>query len=573
MTSGTSMGKKKASREAGLAKAPTGIRGLDEITGGGLPRGRPTLVCGGAGCGKTLLGMEFLVRGIREFEEPGVFMAFEETAEELADNVFSLGFDLRHLIAAKKLALDHVRIERSEIHETGEYDLSGLFIRLGAMISEINAKRVVLDTLEALFAGLPNEAILRAELRRLFRWLKEQGVTAVITAEQGSGTLTRHGLEEYISDCVIVLDHRVRNQIATRRLRVVKYRGSSHGTNEYPTMIDEHGLSVLPISSLGLNYPVSTQRVSSGVQQLDDMLGGGYYRGSSVLITGTAGTGKTSLAAAFADSTCRRGQRCLYSSFEESPDQIIRNMRSIGIDLAPWMRKGLLKFHAVRPTLQGLESHLVELHKLVTQVKPVAIVMDPITNLTSIAEEAEARSMLTRVIDFLKKENVTAVFTSLTAGGDAPESTTLGVSSLMDSWLLVRMIESENERNRVLYVLKSRGMAHSNQMREFLLTDSGIQFIDVYTGPGAVYTGSARVSQEARDRQAAEDAKWARERRSRDLEQERGVLQAQLEAIKAKLAGIEQEEAMTGTEEAARRERSRQEKQDLATARKSDVRG
>ena len=483
-----------------LEKSPTGISGLDEITNGGLPRGRPTLVCGGAGCGKTLLAMEFIVRGITQYGEPGVFMSFEETAEELANNVASLGFNVESLIRRKKMAIDFVRVERSEIHETGEFDLEGLFVRLDAMIDEIGAKRVVLDTVEALFAGIPNEAILRAELRRLFRWLKDKKVTAIITGEQGENTLTRHGLEEYVSDCVILLDHRVDSQVATRRLRIVKYRGSNHGTNEYPTMIDQDGLSVLPISSLGLTYPVTTERVSSGIPRLDTMLDGkGYYRGSSILISGVAGTGKTSLAAAFVDSLCRAGRRVMYLSFEESPDQIIRNMRSIGFNLSQWVRKGLLEFHSVRPQIYGLEMHLANMHKLITKFKPEGVVMDPVTNLTSIGDAAEIKAMLTRLIDFMKNQGITCIYTSLTGGASAPEQSEVGISSLMDAWLLVKILESDGERNRLIYILKSRGMAHSNQVREFvLLSDNGINLLDVYVGPSGVLRGSARLAQESR---------------------------------------------------------------------------
>ncbi|MGH7832091.1 MAG: circadian clock protein KaiC, partial [Candidatus Binatia bacterium] len=350
-------------REKTLPKAPSGIQGLDEITFGGLPKGRPTLLCGSAGCGKTLLSMEFLIRGALRYNEPGVFVAFEETAEELAKNVASLGYDLGDLVARKKLIVDYVYLERSDIEETGEYDLEGLFVRLGHAINSIRARRVALDSLEAIFSAFSNQFILRAELRRLFRWLKEKGVTAVITAERGDGTLTRHGLEEYVSDCVIVLDHRVNDQISTRRVRILKYRGSVHGTNEYPFLIGKEGFSVLPITSVGLQHEVSNERISSGVQRLDAMLGGkGYYRGSSILISGTAGTGKSSLCAHFVDAACRRRERCLYVSSEESPPQIIRNMRSIGLALAPWVEKGLLQFQAVRPTFYSLEMHLAILH-------------------------------------------------------------------------------------------------------------------------------------------------------------------------------------------------------------------
>ena len=560
-----------AKASAGIAKCPTGIRGLDDITQGGLPRGRPTLVCGGAGSGKTLLAMEFIVRGIREFGEPGVFMSFEETGEELTQNVASLGFDVEVLIRSGKMAVDYVRVERSEIEMTGEYDLEGLFVRLGSMFAEVGAKRVVLDSLEALFAGLPNEAILRAELRRLFRWLKEKGVTAVITAEQGTNTLTRHGLEEYISDCVIFLDHRVANQVATRRIRIVKYRGSAHGTNEYPTMIDEGGLSVMPISSLELDYPVVKERVSTGIERLDAMLGGkGYYKGSSILISGTAGTGKSSIAAAFVDGLCARGERCLYFSFEEAPTQIVRNMASIGIDLSRWVSKGLLKFHSARSTLYGLEQHLVVVHKLVGEFKPAAVVMDPITNLTSIGNIEDIKSMLTRVIDFLKAGVITTLFTSLTEGGRAVERTDVGISSLMDTWLLLQCVESAGEHNRTLYLLKSRGMAHSNQVREFLLTDRGIELIDVYAGQGMVYTGAARKIQEEADRAEASARQQAAERRERELAQERLDMEAQIQALRSRLSGIEEERRLVSAEETARLKALEESRRLMAGMRKAD---
>ncbi len=556
---------------AGIEKCPTGIRGLDEITNGGLPRGRPTLVCGGAGSGKTLLAMEFIVRGIRDYGEPGVFMAFEETEADLTKNVASLGFDLQDLVDRKLLNLDYVRIERSEIEETGEYDLEGLFVRLNTMIDEIGAKRVAIDTIESLFAGLPNPAILRAELRRLFRWLKDKGVTTVVTAEQGQNALTRHGLEEYVSDCVIFLDHRVINQIGTRRLRVVKYRGSSHGTNEYPTMIDQHGLSVLPISSLGLDYGASTEHVSTGIERLDAMLGGrGYYRGSSVLVSGTAGAGKTSIAAAFAEATCRRGERCLYLAYEEAPSQIVRNMGSIGFDLDQWVNKGLLRFHAVRSTLYGLEQHLGSVHKQVTEFQPATVIVDPLSNLTTIGDPGEVKSMLTRMIDFLKNQGITALFTNLTEGGGPVEQTEVGVSSLMDTWLLLRNVEAGAERNRLLFILKSRGMAHSNQVREFRLSDRGIQLRDVYVGPGAVLTGSARVVQEAKDKVQTVLERQSLARRRRELEQEQALARAQLEALQLKTASLDEEIHTLQREEESRETTAAREQVELARARGVD---
>ncbi|NJD76200.1 MAG: circadian clock protein KaiC [Candidatus Methanoperedens sp.] len=525
-----------------LPKCQTGIRGLDEITDGGLPKGRPTLVCGSAGCGKTLLAMEFLVRGAAQYNEPGVFVSFEESSEELVQNVASLGFDLNDLAAQKKMYLDHIRVERSEIEETGEYDLEGLFIRLNHAIDSIGAKRVVLDTIESLYSGLANEGILRAELRRLFRWLKEKGVTAIITGEKGEKMLTRHGLEEYVSDCVILLDNRVEGQITTRRLRIVKYRGSAHGTNEYPFLIDEYGISVLPITSIGLKHDVSNERISSGIPRLDTMLGGeGYYRGSSILISGTAGTGKTSIAATFADATCSRGEKCLYFAFEESASQIMRNMRSIGVDLEPWMKQGLLDIYAVRPTIYGLEMHLVKMYKLVNEFKPKVVIMDPVTNLISIGSETEVKSMLSRLIDFLKASQITALFTNLSHAGGALEQTEFGISSLMDTWLLLRDIEIGGERNRGLYILKSRGMAHSNQIREFLLTGRGIDLIDVYSGPAGVLTGSARYAQEAQDRASELIRKEEIEHRKRELDRRSKALEAQITALRSDLKDAQEE--------------------------------
>jgi circadian clock protein KaiC len=524
--------------KVGLKKSPTGIKGLDEITEGGLPTGRPTLVCGPAGSGKTLLGMEFIVRGITQFNEPGVYVTFEENADELAANVASLGMNVKELIKQNKLAIDYVRIERSEIEETGEYDLEGLFIRLQSMIEKVGAKRIVLDTVEALFAGLPNEAILRAELRRLFRWLKLKGLTAVITGEQGRNHFTRHNLEEYVSDCVIVLDNRVTNQMATRRLRIVKYRGSRHGTNEYPTMIDEDGLSVLPVSSIGLTYSVTTKRVSTGISKLDEMFyGKGYYAGTTILITGTAGTGKTSISTAFADRICQNGQKCLYFSFEESPEQIMRNMRSIGFDLEKHVRKGNLKFHAVRPTLYGIETHLVSIHKLVDSFNPDAVVVDPITNLTSVGQYDEIKSMMMRMIDFLKNKHITALFTSLSTNTVFTESE-VGISSLIDTWISLRNVETDGERNRLLYILKSRGMPHSNQVREFLLSEKGIELRDVYVGPGTVLTGSARLQQESKDKMQDFMDKQNLDRRQRELRQQQLSVNAQIAALKAQSEGI-----------------------------------
>src|SRR6185295_11458932 len=497
-------GHRSASPAAHLPKCPTGIQGLDEITGGGLPRARPTLVCGGAGCGKTLFAAEFLVRGAVQFGEPGVFMAFEETEAELKANVASLGFDLTSLVRRKKVMLEHVHIERSEIQETGEYDLEGLFVRLNLAIDSIGAKRVVLDTLEALFAGLPNEAILRAELRRLFRWLKDKGVTAVITAERGREQLTRHGLEEYVSDCVILLDHRVNDQIATRHLRVVKYRGALHGTNEFPFLIGDSGFSVLPITSLGLNHKVSSERIPTGIPRLDTMLGGlGFFRGSSILLTGTPGTGKTITASCFAQAAAKRGERVLFFSFEESANQIMRNMRSIGLRLEPLVQRDLLRFHSARPTLYGLEMHLATMFKEITTFQPQVVIVDPITSLMVAGTDSETKGMVTRLIDYLKGGQITSLFTSLTHGGHALQQSEIAMSSLMDSWLLLQDFEGNGERNRVLYVLKARGMAHSNQVREFLISNRGIDLVDTYIGPSGVLTGASRVAQAAREKAEA----------------------------------------------------------------------
>lgn len=478
-----------------IPKARTGINGLDEITEGGLPQGRPTLVCGGPGCGKTLLSVEFIVKGATLFNEPGVFIAFEEKTEELTENVTSLGFDLEKLQREKKLRMDYVHIDKSEIEETGEYDLDGLFIRLGHAIDSIGAKRVVLDTIENLFAGLTNQGILRAELRRLFQWLKEKNVTAIITGEKGDGSLTRHGLEEYVSDCVILLDHRIINQISTRRLRIVKYRGSIHGTNEYPFLIDEDGITVLPVTSLRLDKNVSSQRVSTGIASLDEMFGGkGFFKGSSILVSGSAGTGKTSIASSFANTSCMRKEKCMYFAFEESPQQIVRNMRSIGLDLDQHVKKGLLEFHSFRPGLYGLEMHLANMYKLVKRFKPQTVILDPITNFVSAGLLIEVNAMLLRLIDHLQQQGITLMLTALNSG--STEHIDENVSSLVDAWLLVRDLESDGERNRALYIMKSRGMKHSKEVREFIISSKGLELVEVYRGPEGVLIGSARIAKQ-----------------------------------------------------------------------------
>jgi len=524
----------RATTRAGpLPKCPTGIQGLDEITGGGLPRGRPTLICGGAGCGKTLLASEFLVRGAVEFGEPGVLMAFEETEAELKANVASLGFDLAGLVRSKKIVVDYVHIERSDVQESGDYDLEGLFVRLNHAIDSIGAKRVVLDSLEALFASLPNEAVLRAELRRLFRWLKDKGVTAVITAERGREQLTRHGLEEYVSDCVILLDHRVYDQIATRNLRVVKYRGALHGTNEFPFLIGAGGISVLPITSLSLNHRVSSERVATGIPRLDAMLGGrGFFRGSSILLTGTPGTGKTIIAANFASAAGRRGERVLFFSFEESPNQIIRNMHSIGLRLEPLVKRGLLRFHAARPSLYGLEMHLATMFKEIAEFKPHVVVVDPITSLMDAGTASEGKGMVTRLIDYLKAGQVTSLFTSLTHGGALIQSET-AMSSLMDAWVSLQDFEGNGERNRVLYVLKARGMAHSNQVREFLISNHGIDVVDAYIGASGVLTGSARAAQDALEKAAVLESQQEAAQLKREVERKRAALERQIGGLRS----------------------------------------
>lgn len=515
-----------------LKKCLTGIAGFDEITDGGLPRGRPTLVCGSAGSGKTLFAMEFLVRGAVRFGEPGVFIAFEENERELAENVASFGWDLSALAEQKKIYLDHVYVEKSEIEETGEYNLEGLFIRIEAGMRAVNAKRIAIDTIEALFGGFANESLLRAEIRRLFRWLKDKGLTAVITGEMGDRAFTRHGLEEYISDCVVFLDHRMQEQVATRRMRVAKYRGTAHGTNEFPFLITEKGFSVFPITSLEMDYPVSSERIPSGIERLDAMLGGqGYFRGSSILVSGTAGTGKSSLGACFAAAACRRGEQALYFSFEEAPQQIIRNMASIGIDLEPPLHNGLLKFQSLRATSFGLEQHLSRVLKLIDDVSPSILVIDPISNLGTVSVAKDIKEMLTRLVDSMKMKGITTLFTDLTRFGSPLEATETFVSSLMDTWILLRDIELNGERNRGIYVLKSRGMAHSNQIREFLITGEGLNLKDVYIGSGGVLTGTARVNQEAVDTVEALDRRRQTERLRHDLQRKEKAMQTHIQEL------------------------------------------
>ena len=535
-------GKQKSSEEPRLEKSPTGIRGFDEITQGGLPRGRTALVTGGPGTGKTMFAMEFLVKGATEFGEPGVFVSFEETPGELIANSASLGFSLPELCESNRLYMDYVRVERSEIEETGEYDLEGLFIRLAHAINSVGAKRLVLDTIETLFSGLSNAAILRAELRRLFRWLKDKGMTTIVTGERGSNSLTREGLEEYVSDCVILLDHRVTEQVSTRRIRVVKYRGTEHGTNEYPFLISDRGFMVLPITSMKLDYPAGEEHVSSGIPRLDTMLGGkGFYRASLVLVSGTAGTGKTSTAAAFAYAACRRGERCMYFAFEESAQQVIRNMRSIGLDLGRWVEKGLLRIIGQRPTVHGLEHHLMTMQFMIDDFDPAAVVVDPITNLTQVGAISDVRATLARLVDHLKSRKITILFTSLTQGGADIEMTEVGISSLGDTWLILQNLETGGERNRAITILKSRGMAHSNQVREFLLTSKGIDLVDVYVGPEGVLTGSARVSREADEKAREAALRLEIDRLAVEKKKKRALLEERIARLRSEFEGDEKE--------------------------------
>ena len=555
-----------------LPKSPTSIHGLDEITGGGLPKGRPTLVCGGAGCGKTLFAMEFLVRGAILYNEPGVFISFEESEKELTDNVASLGFDLADLIKRKKIWLEHVNMEKGEIEQNGEYDLKGLFVRIHQAIESIGAKRVVLDTIESLFSELPNPSAVRIELRRLFSWLKKKNVTTIVTGEKGDGSLTRQGLEEYVSDCVILLDHRVTDQASIRRLRIVKYRGSTHGTNEYPFLIDEDGFSVLPVTSLGLNHISSNERISTGIPRLDTMMSGkGYFRGSTILVSGTAGTGKTSLAAKFVEAACNREERVLYFAFEESPSQFMRNMSSIGIQLKPLVKKGLLHFHATRPTLHGLEHHLTTSIKLINKVQPQIVVLDPIDAFIMGSNQTEVKIMLLRLVDFLKMRNITALFASLTNASENQEFTDMAISSLIDTWLLLRDIEIGGERNRGLYILKSRGMNHSNQIREFKLTDNGIELLDVYIGPEGVLTGSARLSQEAKNDVEQLLRQQEIERKQSEIELKRAATEAQIVVLKSEFKAEESETLKLIEMEKAATERFKKNQKKMAESRKADI--
>jgi circadian clock protein KaiC len=565
----------KTAEPGELAKVPSGIKGLDVITGGGLPQGRPALVSGGPGCGKTLFAMEFIIRGISDYNEPGVFVAFEEKIDDLKKNFTSLGFDLEDLIEQKKLVLDHIFIDRTEIEETGEYDLEGLFIRLGAMIDEVGAKRIAIDTLEAIFSGFCNEAILRSELRRLFLWLKDKGITAVVTGERGDRTITKYGLEEYVADCVITLDHRVTDQIATRRLRIIKYRGSIHGTDEYPFLISNDGISVLPITSMSLSHIATKERIGSGIPGLDMMLGGkGYYRGSSILVSGQAGTGKTSLAATFADAACRHGEKCLFIAFEESESQLNRNMRSIGIDLEKWVKKGLLKFHAVRPTAYSLEMHLSMMIKLIEDFEPQVIAVDPISNLYPIGDDIQVRSMLMRLIDQAKSFQITALFTNLSAdettNAYALEATQMHVSSLMDTWLILKHIEGNGERNRTFSIAKARGLSHSNQIREFILTDRGIQLIDLYKGSEGVLFGSARIAQESREATRRVIRNEEIERRQRELDRKKRIMENEIAMLKEKFTRDEDEIRILIEQDLSREKVIEKGQKELAVLRKTE---
>jgi circadian clock protein KaiC len=569
MAKASGKSKKTGLDDKQIGKSPTGISGLDDVTLGGLPQGRPTLVCGGPGSGKSLLGIEFIVNGATQFGESGVIITFEEKANELAANVASLGFDLEKLQRTGKLRVDYVHVDKTEIQETGEYDLSGLFIRMAHAIESVKAKRILLDTIENLFLGLENTAVLRSEIRRLFYWLKERGMTAVVTGERGEKTLTRQGLEEYVSDCVILLDHRIENQISTRFLRVVKYRGTLHGTNEYPFLIDKEGISVLPITSLGLKYNVSSQKISSGIPSLDRMLdaGKGFFRGSSILISGSAGTGKTSIAGSFVHAACGRNERSLFFAFEESPQQIMRNMKSIGMDLTSYVENGLLQFHSARPTIHGLEMHLVEIHKKVQTFKPKVVVLDPITNLITVGSIREVRSMLIRLIDYLLTSQITVMFTALNSHDQEPERADEGVSSLVDTWITVKDIESNGERNRALYIMKSRGMKHSNQVREFKITNEGLELVDVYLGPNGILVGSAREAQQLEELTGQELRQYGAAKTDLTLQRKRTVLEAEIAGLRETFESLKDELGRTYEEEQMRKDILKRNREELAQRR------
>ncbi len=550
-----------------LLKAPTGIAGFDEITMGGLPKGRPSLVCGGTGCGKTLFAMAFLVNGATLYDEPGVFLSFEERIEDLTANVASLGYDLDALTAAGQLAIDHVRVERHEIEESGEYDLEGLFVRLGYAVDRIGAKRVVIDTIEVLFAGLSDTGLLRSELRRLFGWLKERGLTAIITGERGEGQLTRQGLEEYVSDCVILLDNRLHEQMTTRRLRVVKYRGSAHGTNEYPFLIDERGFSVFPITSVGFGGKDSAEIISTGIDGLDAMLGaGGLFRGGGVLISGASGTGKTLISANFIAAACARGERCQIVVFEEGASQYCRNAASIGLDLQRYVDQGLLRIEPARPSLYGLETHLARMYRDVAAFHPALVVVDPISALRGPAAEVQATML--RMVDMLRARGITAVLTSLRRGAAVSESYEQDLSSLMDAWIRLKEDEANGERNRTLYVMKARGMSHSNQVREYRMTSQGITIIDAYIGPEGVLTGSARAVQETREKAALLRRQQEVERRQRDVARRRALVELQVAEMRAGLEAEEAEAQALALEE-ERRESVFKHERDAMAARRS----
>jgi len=556
----------------GIDKSPTGIEGFDEITMGGLPRARPTLVCGKAGSGKTLFAVEFIYKGAKEFDEPGVFVAFEETPEELQKNVASLGWDLQELISSKKLIIEHIQINPSEIIETGEYTLDGLLLRLEAAIDEIGAKRLAIDTLEVLFGSYTNNFILRSEIQRLFRFLKKRKITTLITGEKGEGRLTRHGLEEYVSDCVISLEHSLNKGIATRRLRVVKYRGSRHGTNEYPFFIDKDGFSLMPITDLEMNYDISSEKLSTGISRLDTMFGGeGIYRGSSILISGTAGTGKSTLAMTFAKASCQRGEPCLFISFEEAPNQIIRNMHSVGFKLDKFLKKELLHFYSTRPTMMGLEEHLYMLQSLIEKNGPQMVIVDPITNLLSISSDLEVKWMFTRLIDYIKRKNITIVMTDLTEQDNFyRESSTVGISSLIDTWIFLRDMENGGEKNKGLYILKARGLNHSNQIREFRITSGGINLLDVYTGPGGVLTGSARIAQMVNDKLEELKRNQQIESKQKQLELMRKHMELKIAEIKAEFAKQETELQQLIEQERVKQQMVEAAKKEMAKSRRAD---
>ena len=511
----------------------TGVKGLDDVLGGGIPQGHAMLLVGKPGTGKSILSMEYLLHGIELHKENGVYISFEESEKQIISNAASFGWKFEEMVKKNKLAISYIDMQPEQMRTVGDYDLSALILRVKGAIKKVNARRVVIDGINNLLSTFDDERIIRSDLLRLIREIKEVNATIFITGERGHDSWSKMGFEEYLADGLMHLDNRTDGNYQTREIQVVKCRGINHYTGKSPFIINSEGMSIRPLITADFDYKVLKSRVSTGIADIDNMLGGkGLYRGSTVYITGPSGAGKTSISSSFANGACSRGERALFLAFEESSDQIIRNMKSIGLSLDKWVNEKLLYFYTARATTNSLEGHLDNIMTMVREVEPTCVVLDPISAFRPIANENETKLMLIRLNDYLRARKITTVFTALSSDGEYSEHADVQLSSIADTWIVVRIMDYKGERNNVMQLMKSRGMSHSRQMKEMYFTGNGLKLQNVYQGPEGVLTGAARIGQEKYEKLKEARNVIEIDKNRKKIERKKSLLEASIEALK-----------------------------------------